>query len=224
MRPRFRPLILCCLAAALAMTALVYWPGLTGGYVFDDFPNIVDNAAIHVTHSTLANWANAAWSSPSSSFRRPLASLTFALNWFFSRGNPGPMKVTNLGIHLLNGVLLYFMLRELLRAWNLRQRTRTLTPAPLPRGEGFKRAFNSFAVSRSAIRSAWPTWPLAPVRRILAGLVMAGRAAADIHRHSGAIAGLAGDGTRNPAFQDHQQQQEPGFRVLPWTSSMAAPE
>ncbi|HWG10384.1 MAG TPA: hypothetical protein VN693_02680 [Rhodanobacteraceae bacterium] len=120
-RTRTSPLVLGCLVAALVITALVYAPGLTGGFVFDDFPNIVDNAGVHVTHSTLANWANAAWSSPSSEFKRPLASLTFALNWFFSGGNPGPMKATNLGIHLLNGVLLFFMLRELLRAWRARR-------------------------------------------------------------------------------------------------------
>ncbi|HET6905703.1 MAG TPA: hypothetical protein VFH52_01990, partial [Rhodanobacteraceae bacterium] len=109
------------LAAALAITLLVYWPGLSGGYVFDDFPNIVDNAGIHVMQSTLANWANAAWSSPASAFHRPLASLTFAVNWFFSGADPMPMKAVNIGIHLLNGVLLYFMLRELLRAWRARR-------------------------------------------------------------------------------------------------------
>jgi hypothetical protein len=120
MQPRTRLLIPLLLAAAVILTVLVYWPGLSGGYVFDDYPNIVDNAAIHITHSTLANWANAAWSSPSSSFRRPLASLTFAANWFFGGPNPGPMKAVNLGIHLLNGLLLYFLLRELLRVWRAR--------------------------------------------------------------------------------------------------------
>jgi hypothetical protein len=120
-RQRIETLLLCGLAVAVVLTAGVYWPGLWGGYVFDDFPNIVDNAAIHVTHSTLANWANAAWASPSSDFHRPLASLTFALNWFFSGDNPGPMKAVNLGIHLLNGVLLYFMVRELLRLWRARR-------------------------------------------------------------------------------------------------------
>jgi hypothetical protein len=109
--------VIICIGLMLALGSLVYWPGLFGGYVFDDFPNIVDNNAIHVTRSTLANWANAAWASPASEFRRPLASLTFAANWFFSDGNPLPMKATNLAIHLLNGVLLYFMLRELLNLW-----------------------------------------------------------------------------------------------------------
>lgn len=147
MRHRFHPLILCCLAAALVATALVYQPGLTGGYVFDDYPNIVDNAGIHVTHSTLANWANAAWASPASEFRRPLASLTFAVNWFFSGGNPGPMKATNLGIHLLNGVLLYFMLRELLRVWRVR------------RGDG---VIDEAAATRLALAVA-AAWLLLPI-------------------------------------------------------------
>lgn len=109
------------IASAMLVTVLIYWPGLSGGFVFDDFPNIVDNAGIHVTHSTLAAWANAAWSSPASALQRPIASLSFAANWFFSGDNPWPMKLTNLGIHLLNGVLLFCMLRELLRAWNARR-------------------------------------------------------------------------------------------------------
>jgi hypothetical protein len=31
------------LLALLLLVALVYWPGLGGGYVFDDFPNLIDN-------------------------------------------------------------------------------------------------------------------------------------------------------------------------------------
>lgn len=121
MRLNPKAITLLALLAALAITVLVYWPGLSGGYVFDDFPNIVDNGGIHVTQSTLASWANAAWSSPSSDLKRPLATLSFAVNWFFSGADPRPMKAVNIGIHLLNGVLLYFMLRELLRAWRARR-------------------------------------------------------------------------------------------------------
>src|SRR5574337_1595897 len=71
------------LAIAVIVTVAVYWPGVTGGWVFDDYPNIVDNAAVHITagHSTLGAWVNAALSSPSSFLHRPLASITFALNW-----------------------------------------------------------------------------------------------------------------------------------------------
>lgn len=105
------------LAVAVMATAAVYWPGVTGGWVFDDFPNIVDNAAIHITrgHATLGAWVSAALSSPASFLHRPLASITFALNWYAGGGDPWPFKVTNIVIHLINGVLLFCMLRALLR-------------------------------------------------------------------------------------------------------------
>jgi len=105
------------LAVAVIVTAAVYWPGRTGGWAFDDYPNIVDNAAIHITrgHSTLVAWVNSALSSPSSFLHRPLASLTFSLNWYFGGGDPWPFKITNIVIHLINGVLVFLMLRALLR-------------------------------------------------------------------------------------------------------------
>jgi len=112
---RWLPWIL--LASAVIVTALAYWPGVTGGWVFDDYPNIVDNAAIHITpgNSTIAAWVNATLSSPASFLHRPLASITFALNWMAAGGNPWPFKVTNIAIHLVNGVLVFCMLRALLR-------------------------------------------------------------------------------------------------------------
>jgi hypothetical protein len=105
------------LALAVIVTATVYWPGLTGGWVFDDYPNIVSNTAIHITpgHSTLVAWVNAAISSPASFLHRPLASITFAMNWYAGGGDPWPFKLTNVVIHLVNGVLVFFMLRALLR-------------------------------------------------------------------------------------------------------------
>ena len=124
------------LAVAVIATAAVYWPGVTGGWVFDDYPNIVDNAAIHITrgHSTLVAWVNSALSSPSSFLRRPLASLTFSVNWYFGNGDPWPFKVTNIVIHLINGVLVFCMLRALLRLVGWRQRL--LLPSPTGRGGG----------------------------------------------------------------------------------------
>src|SRR5690348_4347912 len=118
------------LAVAVIATAAVYWPGVTGGWVFDDYPNIVDNAAVHITrgHSTLVAWVNSALSSPSSFLRRPLASLTFSVNWYFGNGDPWPFKVTNIVIHLINGVLVFCMLRTLLRLVGWRHRV--LLPSP----------------------------------------------------------------------------------------------
>lgn len=111
------------LAFAVLITAAVYAPGMAGGWVFDDFPNIVDNPAIHITEgqSTLAAWVSSALSSPSSFLRRPLASLTFSLNWYQGNGGALPFKITNIVIHLINGVLLFCMLRALLQLLGLRQ-------------------------------------------------------------------------------------------------------
>jgi len=134
---RVRPILpWLLLIAAVIASVVVYWPGVTGGWVFDDYPNIVDNAAIHITagHSTMAAWVNAAISSPASFLHRPLASITFALNWMTGGGNPWPFKVTNIVIHLINGVLVFCMLRALLRLLALRQRV--LLPSPIGRGAG----------------------------------------------------------------------------------------
>ena len=129
MRLKQRPLMWVpwlLLALALGTTAAVYWPGLTGGWVFDDYPNIVDNTAIHIMpgHSTLVAWINAALSSPASFLHRPLASITFAMNWYAGGGDPWPFKLTNVVIHLVNGVLVFLMLRTLLRAWTAAASTR----------------------------------------------------------------------------------------------------
>lgn len=102
------------LVAVLA-TFLVYRPGLTGGFLFDDYPNIVDNADLHVREATTPTLVRAAMSSPSSDLKRPLASLTFAVDWLIADGDPSEMKTVNLAIHLLNGIAFYFLALRLFR-------------------------------------------------------------------------------------------------------------
>ncbi len=104
------------LIAALLVTTLVYWPGLSGGYIFDDYPNIIENPALQVQHADWATLKAAALSSPSSEFHRPLSSLTFVANYMTTGLAPFGWKLTNLVIHLLNGVLVYLLARALLCA------------------------------------------------------------------------------------------------------------
>ncbi|MFT3789790.1 MAG: hypothetical protein QM741_01675 [Rudaea sp.] len=99
---------------AILITVALYFPGLSGGYFFDDYPNIVDNSRLHVDSMNWQRWAQAIWSSPSSDLQRPLASLSFALNYFTSGLAPWPMKAVNLGIHLLNGCLLYLLMLRII--------------------------------------------------------------------------------------------------------------
>ena len=106
------------LLALVVLVALVYWPGLRGGFVFDDFPNILENPNIRVGRLVWDDWLKAALSSPASSLRRPLAMLTFAGNYYFTGFDPWSMKFTNLLVHLLNTLLVFALARNVLGALN----------------------------------------------------------------------------------------------------------
>ena len=114
------------LAAGLLLTLAVYLPGTNGGFVFDDYPNIVDNTGLNPKSVTLGSLVRASLSSPSSEFKRPLASLTFTANILATGVDAAPMKVTNIVIHLLNGFACFFLTRLLLSA----ARSRARVPAP----------------------------------------------------------------------------------------------
>ncbi|WP_267222683.1 hypothetical protein [Dyella silvae] len=104
------------LTLALVTTASIYWPGLYGGWLFDDYPNIVDNHGVQPASGDISSLIGAALSSPASDFKRPLASLSFAANFLASGLDPFWMKQTNLVIHLLNGVLAYLLALAVFRA------------------------------------------------------------------------------------------------------------
>lgn len=122
---RLAAFILC---VALLVTLLAYLPGRDGGYVFDDYPNIVDNPGVKPDDMSLGSLARVALSSPSSEFKRPLASLTFAANYLATGDDPEPMKVTNIVIHLLNGLAWFFVMRLLLRLVPVRHERFTRWP------------------------------------------------------------------------------------------------
>jgi hypothetical protein len=99
------------------LVLIAYLPGLDGGYIFDDFPNIVDNDVLHVGFgSSWQEWLAAMFSSPASELQRPLAMLTFAVNHAITGLDPYWMKLTNICIHLLNAWLVFGLARSLLRA------------------------------------------------------------------------------------------------------------
>lgn len=99
----------------IAAVVAVYAAGITGGFAFDDFPNIVHNAALRVNSLELDQWLAAIFSSPSSTLRRPLAMATFAANQYFTGLSPEAMKATNIAIHALNALLVAGLVHALLR-------------------------------------------------------------------------------------------------------------
>lgn len=116
---------------AILLVAAVYWPGLHGSWLFDDYPNIVDNKGIQPSSIGIATLYNAALSSPASELKRPLASLTFAANFLLSGLDPFWMKLTNLFIHLGNGCLVFTFVRRLLRLTYRRQAVWSRSPNPV---------------------------------------------------------------------------------------------
>lgn len=104
------------MGAAFALVALIYWPGLSGSWLFDDYPNIVDNQGLQISNAHISSLVRAALSSPASELKRPLASLSFAANYLAAGLDPFTWKATNLVIHLLNGWLVFPLTRALLRS------------------------------------------------------------------------------------------------------------
>ncbi len=158
MRPLQLPLLLA-LICSLALTVLVYTPGLHGSFLFDDFanlPSLGDSGPID-------NWP-AFWryitSGTADPTGRPLALLSFlidARNW---PADPYPFKRTGLLLHLLNGVLLTFLLQGLGRALPLATREPTL---------GFQRRIDMAAVLGASLAATSSIRFYDPVHRSTRG-------------------------------------------------------
>ncbi|KTG17161.1 hypothetical protein AUR63_10255 [Guyparkeria sp. XI15] len=95
------------------MAWLVYWPGLSGPFLFDDHSNL----SLLGQFGEIDNWQSF-WlyllSGFSGASGRPVSYLSFlvdANNW---PADPWPFKRTNLVIHLLNGLLLLGLGRAIL--------------------------------------------------------------------------------------------------------------
>ena len=108
------------LAVLGAGVFVVYAPGLNGPFVFDDYPNIVHNPLVAVDALDAERLRDAAFSIGNRPYpHRGLARLSFALNYYFAAGSFDgfAFKLTNVVIHLLNGLLVYWLSVLLLRRY-----------------------------------------------------------------------------------------------------------
>ena len=99
----------------LVVGLLVYWKGLAGGFVFDDFPNLIEDPDWRLVSLDWKSLMHVLASGIASDFGRPLAVLSFAFNYYFTGMSPWSMKATGLALHLSNTVLVYFLVSGLLR-------------------------------------------------------------------------------------------------------------
>ena len=115
--PKFETLLLSLLAI---LTILIYADTLTTPMVFDDIHNIRDNPHIRLTSLSLKNLIRAGFQSPESS--RPVANISFALNYYFIGFNLVGFHLVNIMIHFASGFFLYFLAKATLKTPGLRYR------------------------------------------------------------------------------------------------------
>jgi len=103
-------------AVLLAVLALaVYWPGLSGGFFFDDGPSILNVPSLRMGELTWEAIVQAWFSGGAGPTGRPVAQLSFGLNHYFGGFDPWSFKLTNLGIHGLCAVMVYGVVLELFK-------------------------------------------------------------------------------------------------------------
>ncbi|MCE5234358.1 MAG: tetratricopeptide repeat protein [Mizugakiibacter sp.] len=106
------PLFLLACAALLLAAAWCYRPGLSGGFLFDDYANLPALGAKGPIDNAPAFWRYIT-SGRNDPVGRPLSMLSFLIDAHDWPADPAPFLRTNLLLHLLNGTLLALLLRRL---------------------------------------------------------------------------------------------------------------
>jgi tetratricopeptide (TPR) repeat protein len=99
---------------------LIYSSNLDGPFLFDDGTNIKNNSAIRLTRLSWTGLKNAAFNSPLSN--RPLAYISFALNYYFHGYRTVGYRTVNILIHILAGVFLFLFIKTTLSLPTVRSR------------------------------------------------------------------------------------------------------
>ena len=92
---------------------ITYANTLHAPFLFDDAHNIQKNHFLKLTTLTPENLRQAAIKSPSPT--RPVANISFALNYYFHRDRLPGYHILNIAIHLLTGLFLYLFLNHTFR-------------------------------------------------------------------------------------------------------------
>ncbi len=107
---RFSPLLVLLI---FLLPLLIYQPGVHGPFIFDDIPNFIINESVHMDELSLEHLREAANSNQSGILGRPIAAITFALNYYFAGGmehDTFAFKIFNILVHSLNGLLIFWFL------------------------------------------------------------------------------------------------------------------
>ncbi len=123
---------------------LIYHNSFNCEWVFDDIPNIVENKSIHISSLSYEDLKNAFTQYKGSRVvTRPIAYLSFALNYYFGGLNVFGYHVVNFVIHYISAIFLFLFIYETLN---------------LP---SFQKKYSQYAYSISALSVFfWASSPL----------------------------------------------------------------
>ena len=93
------------LSLSIVLTILIYWPGLYGPFLLDDAASI---NTIKFDEFSLQSIINLMLSNGTGPLGRPVSTLSLALNYFASGLSTWAFKYTNLMLHLITGLLLFW--------------------------------------------------------------------------------------------------------------------
>jgi len=114
--------------AIFLLVALIYSHSLPAIWTIDDGPNILENPQIQARDLSAAALYRSMFSplhpnaDGTPGFNRPLAHLSFALNWYFGQASPIGYRAVNIGIHFLTACILFLVVRALLQSPNMAAR------------------------------------------------------------------------------------------------------
>jgi hypothetical protein len=97
----------------VVLTLIIYASGLNGPLVFDDMSNIEYNPHIRLEKLSFEGLKKAAFDSPAEF--RPVANISFALNYWLHGYKTSGFHLVNVLIHVTTGVFLFFFIRLTLR-------------------------------------------------------------------------------------------------------------
>jgi tetratricopeptide (TPR) repeat protein len=98
------------IGAAFLLTVMCYWPSLGGPFVFDDIPNL--ELLGHGGGLTSPDkYVEFIFSARSSMLGRPVSLMSFTLDGHTWPTDPHPFRITNLLLHLANGLLIFLLAR-----------------------------------------------------------------------------------------------------------------
>ena len=93
----------------LLVTFTLYAPTLNHAFHLDDQVNIWGNSYIQISSLSIDKLIKAGFESPNS--KRPVANISFALNYYFNGLKVSGFHIVNIFIHALTGIILFYFVK-----------------------------------------------------------------------------------------------------------------